>query len=129
MNRSEVTALLKHALSADQLTQVLAAFQEPSGTGSPQIGTLCRWDGACWEPLTGPEAEEAGSEAFLATYDLLIALWVLDGKVGVPSVFSDPAAWWHNALEQAEDAYNRLGRLMERWGDALYDAQTREDPA
>lgn len=36
------------------------------------------------------------------------------------------AAWWYHALEQAEDAYHRLGSLMERWGNDLSDAQTRE---
>ena len=106
----------------DQL--ITRSDQEPSGTR--QIGALCRWDGARWEPLTGPEAEEARSEAFLALYDLLIALGVLDRGEPAHSSLSDQAVWWHQALEQAEDAYNRLGSLMERWGDDLYDAQTRE---
>lgn len=98
--------------------------QEPGGTCP--IGALYRWDGIRWEPLTGPEVEEAGSEAFLALYDLLIALGVLDGGEAAHGSLSDQAVWWHHALEQAEDAYNRLGSLMERWGDDLYDAQTRE---
>ncbi len=85
-----------------------------------------RWDGARWEPLTGPEAEEAGSAAFLALYDLLIALGALDGKKAAHRMRFDQAAQWHHALEQAEDAYNRLESLMERWGDDLYEAQIRE---
>jgi hypothetical protein len=32
------------------------------------------------------------------------------------------AARWYPALEQADDAYNRLGSLMELWGNDLYDA-------
>ncbi len=88
--------------------------QEPSG--ARQIGALCRWDGTLWEPLTGPEVEEAGSEAFLALYDLLITLGALDGKKTAHRMRFDQAAQWHHALEQAEDAYHRLGSLMERWG-------------
>src|SRR5690242_13756244 len=101
--------------------------QEPGG--ARQIGALCRWDGARWEPLTGPEAEEAGSKAFLALYDLIIALGILDGKKGAHDSLSDQAEWWHHALDQVEDAYNRLGSLMEYWGDAIYDAQISDHHA
>ena len=49
----------------------------------------------------------------------------LTGEAAVSSL-SILAAWWYHALEQAEDAYHRLGSLMERSANALSDAQTRE---
>jgi hypothetical protein len=68
MNAAEATELLSASLPPDRLRQVLVAF------GQRQVGDICRWDGEHWEALTGPEAEEEGSAAFSAVYDLLIAL-------------------------------------------------------
>ena len=123
MNTAEATELLKRSLLPDQLRQVLAAF------GQHQIGDICRWDGERWEALTGPEAEEEGSEAFSAVYDLLIALEDLAGIAPADLALPDPAEAWDQAKERAYDAYNRLEGLMEDWGDELNDLGQRENEA
>ena len=123
MNAAEAIELLSAYLPPERLRQVLAAF------GHHQVGDICRWDGERWEALTGPEAEEEGSEAFSAVYDLLIALEDLAGIAPADLALPDPAEAWDQAKERAYDAYNRLEGLMEYWGDELNDLWQRENEA
>ncbi len=123
MDAAEATKLLSTYLPPDRLRPVLAAF------GQHQVGDICRWDGERWEALTGPEAEEEGSDAFSAVYDLLIALEDLAGIEPADLALPDPAEAWDQAKERAYDVYNRLEGLMEDWGDELNDLGQRENEA
>lgn len=123
MHAAAATARLKHALAFDRLRHVFATF------GHQRVGDLCRWDGARWEPLTGPAADREGSEAFTALAVLLGALSVLDGIETAQITSPGPAQVWQGAIEQAYQAYDQLEGLLQTWGADLERAARRGQAA